>query len=94
MSALLEENFRTMEKLAEGLKIRGVEYGAFDFVIYQLIEEGLIEAEAGNFGRAIWQGKEIAECDGCQEFTAEITYNLDAGLVFCPTCNDENEEGN
>jgi hypothetical protein len=94
MNGLLENNLQTMDKLAEGLKTRGVEYGAFDFVIYQLIEEGLLEAEAGNFGRAVWNGDEIAECDDCQELSAELTYNTEAGLVFCPTCTDQNEEGN
>jgi hypothetical protein len=89
--SLLENNLDTMAKLAEGLKDRGSDYRVFDFVIYQLIEEGLIEAEAGNFGREVWQGKELAECDGCQEFSADLTVNEDAGLVFCPTCNEEEE---
>lgn len=91
MTTLFETNLNTMQNLAEGLKNRGVDYRAFDFVIYQLIEEGLIEAEAGNFGRAVWNGDEIAECDGCQEFSADLNYNGDAGLVFCPTCTDEEE---
>lgn len=91
MSTLLETNLNTMQNLAEGLKTRGTDYGSFDFVIYQLIEEGLIEAEAGNFGRAIWQGKEIAACDGCQELSADLNFNEDAGLVFCQTCIDEEE---
>lgn len=86
MSQLLENNLGTMTKLSDGLKDRGADYRVFDFVIYQLIEEGLIEAEAGNFGRAVWNGHEIAECDDCQELSDDLQYHGDSGLVMCPTC--------
>jgi hypothetical protein len=92
MSTLLEQNFGTMEKLAEGLKTRGTDYGSFDFVIYQLIEEGLIEAEAGNFGRAIWEGKEIAECEACNEFSTDLMLHQDSGLTMCSGCYEEEAE--
>jgi len=92
MDALLEQNIGTMEKLAEGLKDRGADYRYFDFVIYQLIEEGLIEAEAGNLGRAIWEGKEIAECEACNEFTTDLMLHQDSGLTMCSACYEEETE--
>ena len=89
---LLESNIGTMEKLAEGLKTRGTDYGSFDFIIYQLIEEGLIEAEAGNFGRAIWEGKEIAECEECQEMSSDLMEEQNSGLKMCSNCFEEDAQ--
>ena len=74
---ILELNIDTMTKLADTLRQKGGTFSQFDGVIYELIEAGLFEAESGNFGRAVWNGDEIADCDDCQEPSADLNYHGD-----------------
>ena len=86
---ILELNLDTMTKLADTLRQKGGTFSQFDGIIYELIEAGLFEAESGNFGRAVWNGDEIADCDDCQEPSADLNYLGDSGLVMCPSCYGE-----
>jgi hypothetical protein len=86
---ILELNIDTMTKLADTLRQKGGTFSQFDGVIYELIEAGLFEAESGNFGRAVWNGDEIADCDDCQEPSADLNSHGDSGLVMCPCCYGE-----
>lgn len=83
---LLEINFGTMAKVAENLKGHQGTFSQFAGVVYELIEEGLFEAEAGNFARLIWDGKEILECEDCREWRADLEQREDCGLYLCPNC--------
>jgi hypothetical protein len=84
-----ELNIDTMTKLADTLRQKGGTFSQFDGVMYELIEAGFLEAESGNFGRAVWNGDEIADCDDCQEPSADLNYHGDSGLVMCPSCYGE-----
>ena len=83
---MLEINLGTMAKLAENLKQHQGTFGQFDGLIYELIEEALLEADAGKFTREIWDGKEILECEDCREFSPDIEQREDNGLLLCPKC--------
>ena len=85
---MLEINFATMARLTEGLKSRGGTFEQFDGIVSDLIEEALFEAEAGKFARLIWDGKEIIECEDCQEWSADLEQREDCGLYLCPKCFD------
>ena len=86
---LLEQNLGTMERLAKSLQQREGTLSQFDGLIYELIEEGIFEAEAGNFARDIWDGKEVAECESCEEFWAELSTDENSGLKMCHRCLEE-----
>jgi hypothetical protein len=86
-----ELNLETMANIAGALGEGGT-FAQFDRVMYELIEAGLLEAESGNYGRAVWEGKEIEECEGCQEITIEPTQEESSGLKMCSGCLEE--EGN
>jgi hypothetical protein len=86
---ILELNLDTMSKLADTLRQKGGTFSQFDGVMYELIEAGLFEAESGNYGRAVWDGKEIIECDACAEFKTDLTLHEDSGLVMCTECYEE-----
>jgi ribosomal protein S14 len=83
---MLEINFATMAKVTEGLKSRGGTFEQFDGVVFDLIEEGLFEAESGKFARLIWEGREIAECEDCREWSAFLEIREDCGLNLCRNC--------
>ena len=83
-----ELNLETMEKIAGALGEGGT-FAQFDRIMYELIEAGLFEAESGNYGRAVWQGKTIEECEGCQEITIEPTQEENSGLKMCSGCLEE-----
>jgi hypothetical protein len=87
-----ELNLDTMTKLAETIKQKEGTFSQFDGVIYELIEAGFLEADSGNFGRAIWDGKEVIECDACNEFSTDTMLHQDSGLVMCSGCFEEEEE--
>jgi hypothetical protein len=89
---ILELNLDTMTKLADTLRQKGGTFSQFDGVIYELIEAGFLEAESGNFGRAVWEGKEIVECDACNEFSTDTMLHQDSGLVMCSGCFEEEAE--
>jgi hypothetical protein len=89
---ILELNLDTMTKLADTLRQKGGTYSQFDGVIYELIEAGFLEADSGNFGRAVWEGKEIVECDACNEFSTDTMLHQDSGLIMCSGCFEEEEE--
>ena len=84
-----ELNLETMTKLADTLKQKEGTYSQFDGVIYELIEAGLFEAESGNFGRAVWDGKEIVECEECEELSTDTMLEANSGLVMCHKCFEE-----
>jgi hypothetical protein len=83
---ILEMNLGTMQKLSENLKQHQGSFGQFDGIIYELIEEGLLEPQAGKFTRDIWDGKEVLECEDCREFKTGIDQREDCGLLLCPEC--------
>jgi formylmethanofuran dehydrogenase subunit E len=83
---MLEINFATMARLADGLKSRGGTFEQFDGIVFDLIEEALFEAEAGRFARLIWEGKEISECEDCQEWSAFLEIHEENGLNLCRNC--------
>ena len=83
---MLEINLGTMAKLAENLKQNQGTFAQFDGIIYELIEEALLEAEAGKFVREVWDGKEITECEDCREFSPDTEQREDNGLILCPKC--------
>lgn len=83
---MLEINFATMARVAEGLKSRYGTFEQFDGIVADLIEEALFEAEAGKFARLIWDGKEILECEDCLEWSANLEQREDCGLYLCPNC--------
>jgi hypothetical protein len=83
-----ELNLDTMEKIAGALGEGGT-FAQFDRIMYELIEAGMLEAESGNYGRAVWEGKEIEECEGCQEIKIELTQDEDSGLRMCLECHQE-----
>ena len=83
-----ELNLETMEKIAGALGEGGT-FAQFDRIMYELIEAGMLEAESGNYGRAVWEGKEIEECEGCQEIKIELTQDEDSGLRMCSECHQE-----
>ena len=86
----MESNINTMQRLAESLQTRKATFEHFDGVIFDLIEEGILEAEAGNFVRDVWDGKEVLQCDGCAEFSSNTKETEEAGIILCNDC--ENEE--
>ena len=83
-----ELNLETMEKIAGALGSEGT-FAQFDRVMYELIEAGMLEAESGNYGRAVWEGKEIEECEGCQEIVIEPKQEENSGLRMCSECLEE-----
>ena len=87
-----ELNLETMGKIAETLKGKDGTFSQFDGVIYELIEAGLLEAESGNYGRAIWEGKTIEECEECEEITTDLMLEQNSGLRMCSGCYEEGEE--
>ena len=86
---ILELNIDTMTKLADTLRQKGGTFSQFDGVIYELIEAGLFEAESGNFGRAIWEGKTVEECQECEEITTDLMLEENSGLRMCQRCFEE-----
>jgi hypothetical protein len=85
---MLEINLGTMAKLAENLKQHQGTFGQFDGIIYELINESVLEAEAGKFVREVWDGKEVLECEDCLEWSPDIKQREDSGLQLCPKCFD------
>jgi hypothetical protein len=83
---MLEINLGTMAKVADSLKSRQGTFAQFDGVIYELIEEAILEADAGKYVREIWDGKEILECEDCREWSPDIEQREDSGLLLCPKC--------
>ena len=83
-----ELNLETMAKIAGALGSEG-SFAQFDRVMYELIEAGMLEAESGNYGRAVWEGKTIEECEGCQEIVIEPTQEENSGLKMCSECYEE-----
>jgi formylmethanofuran dehydrogenase subunit E len=83
---MLEINFATMARVASGLKERHGTFEQFDGIVFDLIEEALFEAEAGRFARLIWEGKEISECEDCQEWSAFLEIHEENGLNLCRNC--------
>lgn len=83
-----ELNLETMEKIAGALGEGGT-FAQFDRIMYELIEAGMLEAESGNYGRAVWEGKAIEECEGCQEIAIEPTQEENSGLRMCSECYEE-----
>jgi hypothetical protein len=84
-----ELNLDTMTKLAETIKQKEGTFSQFDGVIYELIEAGLFEAESGNFGRAVWDGKTVEECEECEEITTDLMLEQNSGLKMCSGCFEE-----
>ena len=83
-----ELNLETMAKIAGALGEGGT-FAQFDRIMYELIEAGMLEAESGNYGRAVWEGKVIEECEGCQEIVIEPTQEENSGLRMCSECYEE-----
>jgi formylmethanofuran dehydrogenase subunit E len=86
---LVEYNLATMGKIAERLKNQGGSFHQFDGVVYELVEEGLFEPDAGRLVRAVWDGKEIAECEECNEFETDLMLEDNSGFVMCHKCYEE-----
>jgi hypothetical protein len=83
-----ELNLETMEKIAGTLREGGT-FAQFDRIMYELIEAGLFEAESGNYGRAVWEGKTIEECEECEEITTDLSLEENSGLRMCAKCYEE-----
>jgi hypothetical protein len=86
---IIEYNLATMGKIAENLKERAGSFPQFDGVVYELIEDGLLEAEAGKFVKAVWDGEEIAECQECLKFQTNVFLEENSGLLMCHNCYEE-----
>lgn len=86
---IVEYNLATMGKIVERLKNQGGSFAQFDGVVYELVEEGLFEPDAGRLVRAVWDGKEIAECEGCDEFETDLETHEESGFFLCPKCYEK-----
>lgn len=80
------DNIETTKTLANSLRERRGTFEQFDGVIFELIEMGILEAEAGRFARVIWDEKEVLECEDCLRWSEDIKQREDNGFSLCPEC--------